>query len=106
MLPSTGRGVRAAGITSGTAGEKQPHRYAREPGNSQVTPATEERGWGFPPDPLDTGAQAVENMPRLECARGALLLPMLSTYFPEMHREMQGIRDQQSDRTIPPEKME
>lgn len=39
-------GVRAAGTTSGTAEEKQHQRYAQEPGNSQVTPATEERGWG------------------------------------------------------------
>lgn len=40
-------------------------------------------------------------MPRLECVRGAaLLLPMLSMYLPEMHREMQGIRHQQSDHTF------
>lgn len=39
-------GVRAAGITSETAEEKQPHRYAQETGNSQVTLATEESGWG------------------------------------------------------------
>lgn len=38
-------GLRAAGTTSGTAEEKQPHS-CQEPGNSQVTPATEERGWG------------------------------------------------------------
>lgn len=58
-------------------------------------------GLGFPPDRPDAGAQALENMPRLECVRGAaLLLPILSMYPPEMHRKMQGIRDQQSDHTF------
>lgn len=38
--------VRAAGTTSGMAEKKQPHRHAQEPGISQVTPATEERGRG------------------------------------------------------------
>lgn len=63
--------------------------------------AIHREGLGFPPDPLDAGAQALENMPRLECVRGAaLLFPMLSMYLPEMHREMQGIGHQQSDHTF------
>lgn len=65
------------------------------PGAWQLTGNSCHRGegLGFPPDPPDGGAQALENMPRLECVRGAaLLLPMLSMYLPEMHREMQGIR--------------
>lgn len=73
------------------------------PGAWQLTGNSCHRGegLGFPPDPLDAGAQALGNMPRLECVRGAaLLLPMLSMYLPEMHREMQGIRHQQSDHTF------
>lgn len=54
-------------------------------------------GSRFPPDPLDAGARALENVLRLECFRGAaLLLPMLSMHLSEM---MQDIRRQQSEKT-------
>lgn len=74
------------------------------PGTRQLTGNSCHRGegLGFPPDPLDAGAQALGNMPRLVCVRrAALLFPMLSMYLPEMmHREMQDIRHQQSEHTF------
>lgn len=92
--------VRAAGTTSGTAEKKQPHRHSQEPGISQVTPATEERGCGSLLTLWMLGARALENGLRLECFRDiALLLPMLSMHLSETHREMQDIRHQQSDNT-------
>lgn len=88
-------GLRAAGTTSGTAEEKQPHRYAQEPGNSQVPPATEERGWGSLHPSGCWGPGLGEHTKAGACQRCCLLLPMLSMYLPEMHREVQGIRHQQ-----------
>ena len=80
--------VRAAGTTLETAEKEQPHRHAREPGISQVTPATEERGRGSLLTLSMLGARALENVLRLECSRStALLLPMLSVHLSEMHRD-------------------
>lgn len=67
---------------------------------SQVTPAAEEGGCGFPPTLWMLGARALEKVSRLECFSGAaLLLPLLSPHPSEMHRETQDIRHQQADNT-------
>lgn len=67
---------------------------------SQVTPAAEEGGCGFPPTLWMLGARALEKVSRLECFSGAaLLLPLLSPHPSEMHRETQDVRHQQADNT-------